>query len=419
MRGEELASIAREYLVGGVNSPIRARVPPYPLVVSRGRGSRLYDVDGKEYIDFILGYGPLILGHSHPRVRERVVEALEGGWLFGHTTRYEIDLARKILSYVMPGGKIRFVNSGSEATLTAIRLARAVTNRKIIIKFDGCYHGAHDYVLVKAGSAAAETGIPVSPGVPPEVASLTRVLPYNSISNIERVFNKVGDEIAAVIVEPILGNYGVIPGDPEFLRALRKLTKEYGSMLIFDEVITGFRVALGGAQEYYGVSADIVTLGKIIGGGFPIGAVVASKNIMSNLTPEGRVFNAGTFNGHPISMVAGLATLEELERGSLERAHSISNYLCKSLAEECGQSSVECSVNCAPGMGQFFLYSSNVRRPGDVNELSKEVYYRLHKKLLRSGVLIPPSQMEALFVSSEHSVEDIDYMVSLLGHALR
>lgn len=417
-RTEELAERARKVLVGGVNSPVRAKVKPYPLVVAYGRGSRVWDHDGNSYIDFILGYGPLVLGHANKTVAEAVSQVLEEGWLFGATTRHEILLAEKILGHVRPGGKIRFVNSGTEATMTAIRLARGYTNRKYIVKFEGCYHGAHDSVLVKAGSAAADTGAPVSPGVPEEAARLTLVARYNDPYSVEEVFRRHGDNIAAVIVEPVLGNYGVIPGSREFLATLRKLTREYGSLLIFDEVITGFRLSLGGAQEYYGIRADLVTLGKIIGGGFPIGAVVGDRDIMSNLAPEGKVFNAGTFNGHPASMAAGLATISVLEKGGLERIHANSRLLCDILKEACGRAQVSCAVNCAPGMAQFFPHATNVERPEDIPPKAPSTYYKIHEDLLRRGVLIPPSQMEALFVSTEHSRDEIsilDVLAELVG----
>ncbi|MEM4555533.1 MAG: glutamate-1-semialdehyde 2,1-aminomutase, partial [Acidilobaceae archaeon] len=314
-QSRELLDRALRVFPGGVNSPVRAAVKPYPFFVEKAEGPYLYTVDGEKLIDLVQAYGPLILGHRHPRVEKAILEQLSKGWIYAAPHEVEIKLAEKILKYVRPGGMIRFVNSGTEATALAIRLARAVTKRKLIVKFDGCYHGAHDYVLVATGSAAEHYGVPASEGVPEEVAKMTLIADFNDFDSIEKLFREHGDRIAAVIVEPVLGNIGVVPPKKGFLKFLRELTEKYGSLLIFDEVITGFRLSLGGAQEYFGVKADIVTLGKIIGGGMPIGAVVSSAEIMKNLAPLGKVFNAGTFNAHPLAMAAGLATIEVLEEG--------------------------------------------------------------------------------------------------------
>ncbi|HID73200.1 TPA: aminotransferase class III-fold pyridoxal phosphate-dependent enzyme, partial [Candidatus Micrarchaeota archaeon] len=290
----EILERARRVLVGGVNSPVRALVKPYPVVVGRAKGSRIWTVEGEELVDYIMGYGPLLLGHAHPDVARAVAEQLEKGWLYASISEAEVELAERLVSLYKPGGMARLVNSGTEATMTAIRLARGYTGRKYIVKFDGAYHGAHDSVLVSAGSAAGHLGIPSSPGVPEECASKTLVAKFNDEESLERVFDEHGGEIAAVILEPVIANSGVIPPRKGFLDFVVRTARRHGSLVIFDEVVTGFRLSLRGAQEVYGVEADIVTLGKVIGGGFPMGAVVGRREIMMHLTPEGKVFNAGT-----------------------------------------------------------------------------------------------------------------------------
>lgn len=394
---------ARRVLVGGVNSTVRAFTRPRPLIAVRGEGPYLYDAEYGRLLDYVMGYGPLIHGHAHPEVRRRVEEAIESGWLFGATTPLEVMLAEKILKYVYPGGKIRFVNSGTEATMLAIRLARAVTGREYIVKFDGCYHGAHDYVLVGAGSAAAHIGAPKSPGIPRCVAERTLVARYNDLGSVEEIFSEAGESIAAVIVEPVIGNMGVIPPAKGFLEGLRRITRRHGALLIMDEVITGFRLAMGGAQEYYGVRADLVTLGKIIGGGFPVGAVAGPSEIMDNLTPEGKVFNAGTFNGHPASMAAGLATIELLERlGGPSRAAEHARALEDIIRTVLDGHGVTYALNRVESMLQFFVGVEKVESPDDARRADKSLYLRLHESLLRRGVLIAPSQFEAVFSSTVH-----------------
>lgn len=419
MEPVELFEEASRYLVGGVNSPVRAFYKPYPLIVERGEGPYIYDVRGKRLLDHILGYGPLILGHRHPVVYDRIKDALENGWLFGALTREEVKLAEKILSHIYPGGLIRFVNSGTEATMLAIRLARGYTGRSKILKFDGCYHGAHDHVLVKAGSAASHLGVPTSDGVPRELASLTIVGSYNNVSALEDVFRKHGEEIAAVIVEPVIGNYGVIEPKKDFLQALRTLTREYGSLLIFDEVITGFRLSLGGAQEYFGVKADLVALGKIIGGGFPIGAVAGRREVMEHLTPKGRVFNAGTFNGHPISMAAGIATIQVLEKEGLDKANSVARAIMEVLDEALGKKHETYSIVRVASMLQFYIGVDEVESPNDVRRADKKRFLKIHEELAKNGVLIAPSQMEAIFTSITHGDEELQLFQKALGEALR
>ncbi len=406
---------------GGVNSPVRAAVRPYPFYVERAEGPYIYTVDGARLVDLVLAYGPLILGHRHPRVVEAVLRQVERGWLYGAPYELEVRLAEKILSHVKPGGKVRFVNSGTEATMTAIRLARGYTGRKRIVKFDGCYHGAHDAVLVAAGSAAAEYGVPSSAGVPEEVASLTLVVPYNDVEAVEEVMRRHGDDVAAIIVEPVAANMGVVPPRRGFLEALRRLADEYGALLIFDEVVTGFRIALGGAQQYYGVRADVVVLGKVIGGGMPIGAVVADAKIMDNLTPAGKVFNAGTFNAHPLAMAAGLATIEVLETtDALARASRAAKAIAEVLEDALRARGVEHTVNRVESMFQVFFTEGPVETPEQARRSRREVYARLHEELLRRGVFVAPSQFEAVFTASVHdSAEVLEQVEGAVREAAR
>jgi len=405
---------AKEVLVGGVNSPVRAAVRPYPFFVRSAKGAYLFTEDSEKLIDYVLGYGPLILGHANDYVSRRVLEQVERGWLYGAPSRSEVELARKIVSYVMPGGKVRFVNSGTEATMTAIRLARGYTRKAKVLKFDGCYHGAHDYVLVQAGSAASEFGVPNSLGVPPQAASLTLIARFNDVDSAERAARSAGDDLAAIIVEPVIGNMGVIPPTKDFLKALRELADRHGALLIFDEVITGFRLSLGGAQEYFGVRADIVTLGKIIGGGFPVGAIVARREIMDLLAPLGQVFNAGTFNAHPVTMAAGLATLEVLENGDgLRRASKAAEEVAKAL-EASGY-----TVNRVESMFQVFFVKGPVKDADDARRANRELYVRFHEALRRLGVFSPPSQYESWFTSTAHDEEALSLTVNAVEGALR
>ncbi len=415
----KLYEYAKELFSGGVNSPIRAAVKPFPFYVERAEGAYLYTVDGCRLVDYVLGYGPLILGHRHPRVVEALQSQLDRGWLYGAPFEAEVRLGEKILGHVMPGGKIRFVNSGTEATMTAIRLARGYTGRKFIVKFDGCYHGSHDSVLVSAGSAATEYGAPNSLGVPEEVARLTLVAEYNNPESVEKIMSRHGGDVAAIIVEPVIGNMGVIPPEKGFLDFLAKTAKEHGALLVFDEVITGFRLALGGAQEYYGVRADIVTLGKIIGGGLPIGAVVARKDILDYLTPTGKVFNAGTFNAHPLAMVAGLATLEVLEEtNALRRASEAARTVEEALRESLDRIGAVYTVNRVESMLQVFFAKGPVTRPSHARMSDKKTYSRLHEELLKRGVFIAPSQFEAIFTSSSHAGDPLDYTVEAIREAV-
>ncbi len=414
-----LYSEARSLFPGGVNSPVRALVEPYPFYVSHSRGAYLYTVDGERLLDLVLGYGPLILGHRHPRVEEALKAAIESGWLYGAPSEAEVRLARRILDYVKPGGMIRFVNSGTEATMTAIRLARGYTGRDLVLKFDSNYHGSHDWVLVAAGSAAGELGVPSSAGVPDCVAGLTLVARYNDLYSVEDAFNRYGDRIAAVIVEPVAANMGVVPPVKGFLEGLRRITRSNGSLLIFDEVVTGFRIHMRGAQEYYGVEADIVTLGKVIGGGLPIGAVVASRRIMENLAPSGKVFNAGTFNAHPLSMAAGLAVLEVLER-ELHEASKAMKEVVEVLSDMAYRHRIRHTVNVVESMAQIFFGTDDpVSNADDARRADSRLYKRFHSLMLKHGVFIAPSQMEALFTSIVHGEEEISLIADAVEKAVR
>lgn len=419
-RSFKLFQDALKVFPGGVNSPVRAAVKPYPFYVERAEGPYLYTVDGERLIDYVLGYGPMFLGHRHPAVLEAVRRQLEKGWLYGAPTEAEIRLAKKILKYYEPNGMVRFVNTGTEATMLAIRLARGVKGRKYIVKFEGCYHGAHDYVLVGAGSAAAHYGVPKSLGVPEEVAGLTLVARYNDLDSVEKILKSHEGEVAAIIVEPVIGNAGVIPPKKGFLSGLRRLADEHDVLLIFDEVITGFRLALGGAQEYYGVKADITTLGKIIGGGFPMGAVVASREIMENITPAGKVFNAGTFNAHPVSVAAGLATIEVLETGEPYRvASEAAKRIAEALEDAASRAGLPHTVNRVEAMFQIFFKDGGVWSYEDASASDKKLYVKLHEELLKRGVFIAPSQMEAWFTSAVHGDEVVEETLNAIEEAFK
>jgi len=394
---------AQRVLVGGVNSPVRAAIRPYPFFVREGKGPYLITVDGNRLIDYVLGYGPLILGHAPEAVTRRIVEYVSKGWLYGAPTELEITLAKKIVNHFPSIEMVRFVNSGGEAVATAIRLARGYTGSRKILKFEGCYHGAVDSVLVKAGSAAAHFGSPSSAGVPEDVAKLTLVARYNDLDSVEKIMREEGNDVAAIIVEPIMANYGVIPPRNDFLKGLREVADRFGSLLIFDEVVTGYRLGLGGAQRYYGVKADITTLGKIIGGGFPVGAVGAREEIMSKLSPKGPVFNAGTFNGHPISMIAGLATIEVLETtNAYEIAINASRKLAEGLDDVLGRYGIDHTINWVPTMLQVFFTKGEVIDHETASRSNAKIYLNLHEELLKRGVFIAPSQFEAIFTSAAH-----------------
>ncbi len=416
---QRLFEEAKRYLVGGVSSPVRA-MKPYPFFTARGEGCRLYDADGKSYIDYCLAYGPLILGHAHPKVVEAVKAQLEKGSVYGTPTELELNFAKKVIDAVPCAEMIRFVNTGTEATMAAIRLARGYTKRKKLIKFEGAFHGAHDYVLVKAGSGATTHAAPDSEGVPEETTRNTILAPFNDRGAIEKIMKKEGKSTAALIVEPVIGNAGCILPRDDYLEFLREMTEENDVLLIFDEVITGFRLALGGAQEYYGIRPDIATLGKILGGGFPIGAVVASKKIMEYLSPVGKVYQAGTFNGNPISMAAGFAAVSELEDGKVyKKVNALAERLAKGLEEVSTDAGFATKVYRAASMLQMYFSRDEVIDYKSALKADKELFMRFQRGMLEKGVFLPPSQYECNFISFAHGDEEIDYTIDAAQEVLR
>lgn len=411
---------AKNLMPGGVNSPVRA-FAPYPFFTSYARGSKTVDVDGNEYIDYCLAYGPLILGHSHPEVVAVVREQLYRGTMYGTPTEKELELAELICENVPCAEMIRLVNTGTEATMSAIRVARGYTRRKKIVKFEGCYHGAHDCVLVKAGSGATTFGMPDSLGIPEETTRNTIILPFNDVESLEQTMKQEKDEIAAVIIEPVVGNAGVILPKNGYLKRIRELTEENGIVLIFDEIITGFRLAFGGAQEYYGVIPDMVTLGKIMGGGFPIAAFGGRKEIMEMVAPVGKVYQAGTFSGNPISVTAGLATLRYIRsRGSIFYANleSKTEKIIKALQDLNEDGNHQFQINHISSMFQIFFTSHSVYDYRSAKMADLALFKAYYMKLLEKGIFIPPSQFETCFVSESHTKQDIDETIETITLAL-
>ena len=413
-RSEQLFEEAQRYLPGGVNSPVRAfkAVEGTPLFIKRGQGSRLYDEDGNEFIDYVCSWGPLILGHAQPRVVRAVKKAIERGSSFGCPTELETTLAKMVCEAMPSIEMVRFVNSGTEATMSAIRLARAFTGRNKVMKFAGCYHGHSDGLLAKAGSGMATLSIPSSSGVPAALTSDTLVAPYNNSEAVEQLFNDFAPDIAAVIVEPIAGNMGVVLPRSGFLEHLRNLTRQSGALLIFDEVITGFRVAYGGAQSLYNISPDLTCLGKIIGGGFPIGAYGGRKDIMEMVAPLGPVYQAGTLAGNPLAMTAGIETLSILKEskvyGELERK---SSHLAKGITEAASEARVDIQLPRVGSMFTIFFTKETVTDYETATKADTNLYARFFHRMLSQGVYLPPSQFEAAFVSSAHTDKDIQATV--------
>ncbi len=413
---------AVKVIPGGVNSPVRAckSVGADPIFFASGVGPFLIDVDGQEYIDYVASWGPLILGHAHPEVVSAVQAAAENGTSFGAPTWMEVELARLICEFIPSVEMVRLVNSGTEATMSAVRLARGYTGRKKIIKFDGCYHGHADSFLVKAGSGVATLGIPGSPGVPEEIVSNTISLPYNDLEAVRQAFEKMGKEIAAVIVEPIAGNMGVIPPKEGFLEGLREITLKYEALLIFDEVITGFRVGLSGAQGLYGVTPDLTCLGKIIGGGLPVGAYGGKAEIMKHIAPDGPVYQAGTLSGNPIAVAAGLATLRILSRpGIYDRLEELSKRLAEGLANAAKEAGAKVTFNRVGSMMTCFFREGEVIDFSSAAASDTERYGKFWREMLARGVYLAPSQFEAAFVSLAHTKEEIDYTIEAAREAFK
>jgi glutamate-1-semialdehyde 2,1-aminomutase len=420
-RSEQLFERAKKLMPGGVNSPVRA-FQPYPFFTKCGLGSRLTDVDGKEYIDYCLAYGPLILGHANPAVIEAVKAQLEYGTLYGTPTEQEVELAELVSKLVPCAEMVRLVSTGGEATMSAIRAARGYTGKKKIVKFEGCYHGAHDAVLVKAGSGAATFGMPDSLGVPEETSRNTIVVPYNDAAKFEEAVKENQSDLAAVIVEPILGNIGLILPKEGFLETLREMTEKFGVVLIFDEIITGFRVALGGAQEYYRITPDLTTLGKVMGGGFPMAAFAGKEEIMKMIAPQGKVYQAGTYSGNPVSVAAALATLRILRDGGDEfysRLEEKCEFVVKPLQKIVHESDLKLQINHVASMFQVFFTQTPVTDYKTVKTADNAKFMRYHAKLLENGVFVPPSQFETCFLSSAHSHEDLEKTVGCFSDVLR
>jgi len=411
---------ARRVFPGGVNSPARAlKHLPTPLVARGASGPYLYTDRGR-LVDYCLAFGAVILGHAHPRVKKAVEEQLERGWIYALLTEQEVEFAERIKRHMPSLEKMRIVNTGTEATMNAIRLARGFTKRDGLIKFDGNFHGSHDYVLVKAGSGAATWGVPTSAGIPQDVVKLTVVVPYNDIDAFIKAVREVGDRLAAVIVEPVAGNYGLIIPDLEFLKTLREETERVGALLIFDEVITGFRLGLSGAQGRFGIRPDLTTLGKVIGGGFPIGIFGGRADVMDLVAPSGPVYNAGTYNAHPVSVAAGLAVLAELETGEPYRvADEAAQRLAKAVEDAAGRAGFDVVVKQIASMFQFYFKKGDVKTPQDVRESDERLYLKLHEIALRHGVYLAPSQYEVNFTSAAHTREVVEQTIAALEEAFK
>ena len=413
---------AKKHIPGGVNSPVRAgqAVGIDPPFISKANGCVIWDVDGNEYTDYVCSWGPMILGHAHPEIVNALEERVKLGTSYGAPTELEVEMADIIVEMVPSIEMVRMVNSGTEATMSAIRLARGYTGREKIIKFDGCYHGHADSLLVSAGSGLATLGIPGSPGVPQDLARHTISLPFNNLENVSQAFNKFGPEIAAIIVEPIPANMGVINPDEAFLRELRDLTHEHGALLIFDEVISGFRVAPGGAQELYGIMPDLTCLGKIIGGGLPVGAYGGKKEIMTSMAPQGDVYQAGTLSGNPLAMAAGVATLKILkEKSPYDELDKKGDMLFSGLKRVAEAAGVNVVINRVGSMGSLFFTDEPVTDFETAKASDDNQFKRYFRSMLGQGIYLAPSPYEAAFLSTAHSEETVRKTIECASIALK
>ncbi|NMP31894.1 glutamate-1-semialdehyde 2,1-aminomutase [Thalassotalea sp. M1531] len=411
-KSEQLFEQAKTIIPGGVNSPVRAfnGVGGTPCFIEKADGAYIFDADNKQYIDYVGSWGPMILGHNHPVIRNAVLKAVENGLSFGAPTALEIEMAEKVREVVPSMESLRMVSSGTEATMSAIRLARGYTGRDKILKFEGCYHGHADSLLVKAGSGALTMGVPNSPGIPEDFAKHTLTLSFNNIDEVKQVFADIGDQIACIIVEPVAGNMNCIPPVEGFLEGLREVCDEHGSVLIFDEVMTGFRVALGGAQAHYGITPDLTTLGKVIGGGMPVGAFGGKKAIMDYIAPVGPVYQAGTLSGNPIAMAAGLASLNELCQGEKhQQLAANTEKVAKGFKAAADKHGVDLSINYVGAMfGFFFTKEEKITSYAQATACDGEKFKKFFHLMLDEGVYLAPSAFEASFLSTAHADEDIE-----------
>ena len=417
-RSAELFALSQKLIPGGVNSPVRAfrSVGGTPIFFERGQGARLWDVDGREYIDYVGSWGPAILGHAHPKVVQAIQQRASQGLSFGAPTELELQIAERLTELLPSLEKLRLVSSGTEATMSAIRLARGYTGRDKFIKFEGCYHGHADYLLVKAGSGALTFGHPTSAGVPADVAAHTLVLDYNDLAAAEACFQRNGRDIAAVIVEPVAGNMNMVKPAPGFLEGLRRLCTQHGAVLIFDEVMTGFRVGLSGAQGHYGITPDLTTLGKVIGGGMPLGAFGGRADIMDRLAPLGPVYQAGTLSGNPVAVAAGLATLEEIAQpGFFEALNAATRNLVEGLTQAAQTAGIAFSADSLGGMFGIYFRSTPPRTHAEVMDCDRERFNRFFHAMLEKGIYLAPSAFEAGFVSATHRPADIAATVATAG----
>lgn len=421
-RSEELFNEAVKYIPGGVNSPVRAfkSVGGNPIFIDHAKGSHIWDVDGNEYIDYICSWGPLILGHSNEHITAGISDMVIKGTSYGVPTAIEVEMAKLIVEAYPGIDKVRMVNSGTEATMSALRVARGYTGRNKILKFEGCYHGHSDALLVKSGSGTITYGVPTSAGVPTDVVKHTLVTPYNDIEALEAIFKEQGEEIAAVIVEPIGGNMGLVPADKSFLEALRKLTKDYGAVLIFDEVITGFRIAYGSSREYFDIEPDMVCFGKIIGGGLPVGAYAGKDEIMDMVSPVGPVYQAGTLSGNPLAMYIGKQQLEYLRdhKEVYKELEEKAIYLAEGIRSHLKALGLNYHVAQAGSLVCLFFTEREVRNYQDAMTCDTGKFNRYFMSLLEQGVLIGPAQYEAMFLSTAHTKEDLDLTLEAIGKAL-
>lgn len=413
---------AESLMPGGVSSPVRAfkSVGLSPVVIKKAHGSWIYDIDGNEYIDYVMSYGPMLLGHADERVVKAVSSSAADGFSFGATTEAEIELAGLINKHFPSIESVRLVNSGTEAVMSAVRLARGFTGRSKIIKFEGCYHGHSDSMLVKAGSGALTTSVPSSAGIPENLSKETLVAAYNDILSVKNLFSAHKGEIAAVIIEPVAANMGVVLPEEDFLKNLMDLARENGSLVIFDEVITGFRLSLGGAQGLFGLKPDITCLGKIIGGGLPIGAFGGRKDIMEYLSPLGPVYQAGTLSGNPVCVAAGIATVKAIEEDdAVSKANSAADYLVRILKDELKNFKDKITINYISSILTVFFKGGSVRNFNDVMKSDANRFKGFFASVLDAGIFMAPSQYEAMFLSSKHTTQDIDKTVSIISEAIK